>query len=313
MDQVHIKTVNLVHENADGVYQATGVEVLATPTSAANTWRLQTNGGQIRGPDIPNAELESIDFRWNPEESQFFIAQASAAIMDGRLEIDGDVTLGDSSDLDVRANLTGVAMREVVPEDWTKRFTGELEIDAHISGDVDEMASQGDIKIHDGVLTALPVLDQLARYTGTDRFRRIALNRADAKFARKGETIVLTEIFLQSDGLARLEGNLSIDESKLDGEVYLGVVPGILKWLPPGSSLESRIFKEERDGHRWTTVKVGGTLNDPSHDLDDQLVAAGIEEATDTIQKILEDPGSAKDKADELIDMGKKLLEGFFK
>ena len=283
---------------------------MATPTSAREVWHMKTKGGAIQGTGLPKFDLETIDFRWNPESKEFFIASADATSVGGRLAVEGDMVLGDDSNLDLRVNLTGLEIAQVVPEDWSKRLSGQLEIDAVVTGDVDAIQSEGTIAVKEGVLTALPVLDQLATYTRTERFRRIALNRADAKFAKNGEQLLIHELFLQSDGLARLEGAITIDQSQLDGSLNLGVIPGILKWLPVGEDMEKAMFKDDRDGHRWTKVKIGGTVNDPSHDLDDQLLAAGVETAKDTIKSILEDPGSAKEKTEQLIDTANSLLKG---
>lgn len=312
IDEITIKNVNLVWQSPDSAYQAAGMEVVATPTSARDIWRIQTTGGAIQGTGLPKFDVERLDFRWNPETAEFFIAQASATAAGGRLEGEGDMILGDDSKLNVDVNLTGLDLAQVVPEDWQKRLTGTLEIDAKITGDVDALQSQGTVTIKEGVLTALPVLDQLATYTRTERFRRVALNRADAKFSKNGEQLLLHEMFLQSDGLARLEGAVTIQNKSVDGLLDLGVVPGILKWIPVGDDFEKHVFKDDREGHRWTKVRVSGPMDDINHDLDEQLVAAGVETIKGTIKDILENPEDAKEKTDELIETGKELLKGLF-
>lgn len=314
IDQIHLKNVNLIWRKDDRAYQAVGVEVMATPTSAEGSYRIQAWNGVIQGSGLPNFDINAMDFQWKPEISEFFIATATCDVLGGRLEVDGEIVFGENSKVDVRANMSKVNLAKMVPEDWAKRISGEIAIDATITGTLEQTQSQGTVTIDKGVLEALPVLDQLATYTKTERFRRIAMNRAAAKFANNGQQLLIHDIYLQSDGLARLEGNLAIHEGALDGALQLGVIPGTLKWIP-AVDVEKHLFKEERDGHRWTPVTVDGTLADPRHDLDEQLAAAGIsagiETIGDTLKSIQENPGSAEDKAKELLDAGKKLFELF--
>ena len=68
----------------------------------------------------------------------------------------------------------------------------------------------GDLRVSDGHLTALPVLDRIASYTATERFRRLSLRRAELKFRQEGKRLELTDIVVVSDGLLRIEGLNSV-------------------------------------------------------------------------------------------------------
>ena len=61
----------------------------------------------------------------------------------------------------------------------------------------------------------------------------------------------------------RLQGTATINNKRLGGELQLGVAPGYLEWLPKAQ----RIFTRQRDDYLWTTVQLGGTINDPQEDL----------------------------------------------
>ena len=79
---------------------------------------------------------------------------------------------------------------EVVPEDWAKRITGELTSDFVVEGEIGSTPLiTGELELSDGHLTALPVLDLIASYTGTERFRRLSLRKAELKFRQEGKRL----------------------------------------------------------------------------------------------------------------------------
>ena len=67
---------------------------------------------------------------------------------------------------------------------------------------------QGHLKLENGHLTALPVLDRIAAYTATERFRRLNLRIAELDYRMEGELLELTNIVIASEGLLRIEGKL---------------------------------------------------------------------------------------------------------
>ncbi|MEC9053685.1 MAG: hypothetical protein VX633_00145, partial [Verrucomicrobiota bacterium] len=74
-----------------------------------------------------------------------------------------------------------------MPEDWAKRISGELMSDFVVEGEIGRTPLiTGELGLSDGHLTALPVLDRIASYTRTERFRRLSLRKADLKFRQEG-------------------------------------------------------------------------------------------------------------------------------
>jgi hypothetical protein len=132
----------------------------------------------------------------------------------------------------------------------------------------------GRLAVRDGVLTALPVLDRLAAYADTTRFRVLTLDDARTEYAWRPGTLSLTNLLIASSGLLRVEGQLEVrDGRQLDGRFRLGLVPGALARIP---GAESVVFAERRDGLMWTPVRITGTVDDPKEDLSERLlVAAG--------------------------------------
>ena len=192
----------------------------------------------------------------------------------GLLATEGDIDFG-TGQYFFSGALENVECGEVVPEDWTKRLTGVLKSDFTVEGKgKNAPLIIGDLELNNGNLMALPVLDRIAAYTATDRFRRLDLRKATMKFRHQGERLELSDIVIVSDGLMRIEGKLIIEGGRLDGDLKLGVTPRTLATIPGAST---RVFHSGKDDMLWTPVKITGTTKFPREDLSDRLIAAGFE------------------------------------
>jgi len=168
----------------------------------------------------------------------------------------------------------GVRGDQVLPEDWQKRLTGDLGADFTVSGRDGRLTVRGKVGMKDGVLTALPMLDRLAAYADTRRFRVLNLNVARVDFFADGDRLRLTNVEIGSDGLMRIEGRMDVIGEQLDGRFQLGLAPGTLARIP---GAETKVFAERRDGLMWTSLRISGTADDPKEDLSERLITAAGE------------------------------------
>jgi hypothetical protein len=226
--------------------------------------------------------------------------------------VEGDILPGRGGkpgSLLLRARADHLKLADLVQDSWRQRVRGDVKVAAKIEGDPGrpgDLAVTGTLHLDNGVLEAFPILDTLATYTGTERFRRIALrNGGSASFTRQGTTLRVEGIDLQSDGLAKLTGELTVRDEALSGVLRLGVVPGTMNWLP---GAEQKVFLEARDGYVWTDVVLSGTVDDPRNDLVAKLASAGVETVIETVQ----DPAAMKQTVEDAIGAGRDLLRGFF-
>ena len=227
---IKISNANIYYTDKQQVAEATGIRTeLEMPEQKGGLTRVKAYGGNIvlrsldpkaaeKGLKFPKLEIDELDLRW--KEKDFFISKARAFSEDGaEINLDGDVEMSAGKML-VRANVSGLKAVDMVPPDWSKRVKGTIAVDTTLSGDPnksDQILQKGKLTITDGVLEAFPVLDTIATYLNAQQFRRIALSKATADFTRVGTQTTVQNILLQSDGLARLEGNLEITGDKLAG------------------------------------------------------------------------------------------------
>ena len=104
----------------------------------------------------------------------------------------------------------------------------------------------------------------------------------------------LSDIRASYQDQIRVEGTGSITPDHLSGDLLLGLSPKILGWIP---GAEEKVFTEQRDGLRWTTVKISGTPQQPKEDLTKRLIGAFRDRMTKEFK------GEKKDAIKSLLDM----------
>ncbi len=308
---------------------ASGMRMALEPDGAPNAYRLEIADGSLRlpYPILPEARLGRAKLRY--QDGRVYLNSADASLWDSaRIEAAGE---WDSltRQYTFHGNLTGVECADLLNETWAKRLTGTLESD-FTANNRDGHAASGKLQLRNGTLTALPVLDALAAYADTRRFRVLALNDARTIWHWRQGEIQLTDLVLSSDGLVRLEGAISIRGRDIDGTFRLGIAPGTLSSIP---GAETHVFLPGEKGLLWAPLRITGTLDDPEEDLTARLIeAAGLrmievipetgekvirysqtvitESNAEILEQAIKHGSGIIDKGAGLIEQGSGLLDG---
>jgi hypothetical protein len=228
----------------------------------------------------------------------------------GRIESSGEWDMG-TRQYTLEGDASGMTCEDILSEDWAKRMTGDVASTFSMDNGSGSPAARGRLTIPGGVITALPILDALAAYADTRRFRVLNLNEARTEWRWKKGELGLTNLVLSSDGLVRLEGSVIIRGRTLDGSFRLGLAPGTLARIP---GAETDVFIAGERGLLWTPLRITGTLDDPKEDLTDRLIAAAgirmFDQIPETGEKVIKFTRSIiGDHPDQVIDKGVKIIE----
>jgi len=254
-----------------GELRADGMRMHLEHAGDHNTYRGEIDGGRVRMPFalLPQVELDRVRFRYR--DGELFVTDATARVFrDGTIEGNGewDIKAGRYA---FEGNARRIKCDEFLNDDWAKRLTGDaatsLVLESRGSGPV----IKGTLVISNGVLTALPVLDALAAYADTRRFRVLNLSEARTDWSWRQGRLAFENLVLASEGLVRLEGALEIRDRQLDGRFRLGLAPGTLASIP---GAETVVFAPGERGLMWSPLHITGTLDDPQEDLTARLTAA---------------------------------------
>ena len=304
------------------------ISLKATPESGKGNYGIVLEGGRIGLPGglVKTIELDRLKGRLH--EKALFVTSAKASVFDeGRIDASGEWDIK-AKTYAFEGTANGVPCAKVVSENWAKRVTGKLSTTFTVEGRRGASEAKGAMFVEGATLTALPVLDALAAYADTSRFRVLELDEAKADWRWTRDGMDFTNVVLAGEGVIRLEGNLSVVGERLDGTFRLGLAQGLLASIP---GAEEDVFVPGEKGLLWTTLKISGTKDDPKEDLTDRLIAAagvrmfeslpGGEKVLrfsqsllggDTPEETIRRGLDAIEKGEGAIKEAKGLLEGIF-
>lgn len=176
------------------------------------------------------------------------------------------------------ARIDKANVRRLLVDDWKKRLSGYLYGKVKLNGNLAGLThAEGDLVLHEGVLTALPILEKLA-YFGNERFRSIPLDKASARFsypyAERAKNIVgatlIDRIEIESPGLLRVLGRLVVCRNgRLNGNLLVGLPDEVFEQFPAPllPAFDTLFNVSGQPGYRWVNVNISGTLDAPQEDL----------------------------------------------
>lgn len=307
LKKVTVQEVNLAWlQGAPQAGSAENVDVVITPDGDA--WNLACQGGTIKQKGQPELTLGMAHLRY--QKPSLFITDADLrnGSSGGTITVSGEVDFEKS--YEVHAKVANVPVGPFLREDWRAKLKGNLVGDVKVTGPLpydNAPEVSGSMALVNGDLEALPVLDQIAIFTNTQRFRKLSLSRASADFTHSATKTTVTNLILESEGLIRVEGGCVIENGLIDGTFQVGVTPSSLQWLP--AQLQSVVFASSHDGYVWTTMHLTGPVEHPNEDLTQRLVSAAGGQVIDTVKGVIQQvPGS--DQIPGKIDEGKQIING---
>jgi hypothetical protein len=295
----------------EGLATASGMNFHAEPAGAKGAYRAEIEGGAVRLPFgmIPELRLDRARLRY--QDRRVFLTEAKVAAWDsGCIQGTGEWDTA-SRQFFIEGDVTGAKCENVFNPDWAKRLTGDVTSSFTFSNQPGFPQADGKLTIQNGMLTALPMLDALAAYADTRRFRILTLNEARTGWRWKSGELVLTNLVLASEGLVRIEGGMTLRGRQMDGVFRLGLAPGTLATIP---GAETDVFAPGERGLLWTTLRITGTLDDPKEDLTNRLIAAAglrmFEQLPETGEQALKFTRSLLgEPSSKTIEKGGKIIE----
>jgi len=264
-------------------------------------WQVGGQGGRLEYGTLPPLDVATLKLRYKAP-SLFINSAELRQPGGGSVQANGEVNF--ERELDLRLTLVNVDTVPYLSDDWRVRAKGNLSGEVTVRSSLPVVGGpqlKGSLRLTNGELTALPVLDQIAIFTRTQQFRRLNLTSATGKFEQQGDKLRVTDFVAESDGLIRMEGDFTVVAGLLDGAFRVGVTPASLQWLP---GAQAKVFTESRGGYLWAPMRLSGPVNKPNDDLTPRLAAAaqgavieGVQNAAGEVIK------TGKDAAKTLLDL----------
>ncbi len=281
----------------------------ATGTPVEGGWKIIGDGGRAKQYGLPDMEIAAL--RVVHKEPVLFVQEAKLRTEGGEITVMGEVTEKEKVDMQFKA--AGVNVTPLLPEDWRARLHGRVKGDGRVQISLRDGTSSapvvtGHAELQQAALEALPVLDKIADFTKTDRFRRLILNQVHGDFRYDPSGLHVTNLVVECDRLIVVKGAFSVVNGQIDGTFDLGITPAPLQFLP-GS--QDKVFSAPRDGYAWTPLHITGPYRSPREDLSVRLYAAAenavVQKVGDTATQAV---GTAVDTAKKGVDGVLGLLFG---
>ncbi len=275
LSDMNIGKLHLGYTQSDGLrHQLSDSRVSVEFHTNAISLDLEEGSMEFSNPWLQKGSLTSAKF--NYRDNILYLHSLNARMYDDAvLKLSGEHSFITDRRFRYQGTLLGAECEDFLSEEWAQKLQGELAVKLLVegsSGKSPEMS--GELKIREGLLTALPVLDKIAAYADSSQFRRLRFSKFHCNYKYSDRALQLSDIYLHCDGLMRLEGRLSIQDRQLDGLFQLGVVPGVLSHIP---GAETKVFTKGKDQLLWASMKIGGTIGALEEDLSNRmLIAAGM-------------------------------------
>ncbi len=281
-----------------GEIQSTGQTLKVQPVGEG--YNIEARGGSLLIPGLPPLTHAQSRIRerkgiYYLDDSRFFLPDAGSLVASG------------NSGAEARLNLVwdGVPVASLPVPDLAKYLDGTSRGTAARDA---RGAWRGSITFTGTRLRNLPLLKSAASFLQDSSWTNPVLQYLSANFEYSAGNLTLTNLVIESAGLARIEGSVLIAQGgDLSGQLELGLGLKTLKLLP---GAREAVFPNSRNGWYWSPVELGGTLSHPREDLSPRLAAcvAGAVLLNNSSKTLDAVPANVIDTAKDLINIFAPLI-----
>ncbi len=196
---------------------------------------------------------------------------AAGAQGEGSIHAEGKAGIGDDKSVGLDVSLDRLPIRGWLPARWKGHFDGSASGKIHWAGEnpkLESSSGEGSLRVRDGRIDNLPILEKLAELAQKTSFEHLELSDCSLRLAWRYPKIEITQIAIEEEGKFRIEGTMSVDRRLLGGTIKLGLTRQYLDWLPN----PEEVFTQKRSGYLWTTVHLSGTIDEPKQDLSPRII-----------------------------------------
>ncbi len=247
-----------------------GTRLLITPHG--RDFEYVATGGRLKMALLPDLDLRRLHLLITKTLLTIYdVDLASNSGSDESIHAQANAGIGKDKSVDFKANFNAVPIRTWLPAEWKGRFNGNAFGDFHWAGTdpkLESSSGEGWLRIRNGRIDDLPLLEKLAELAQKKSFEHLELNDCSFTFAWRYPKFDIKDIIIEERGKFRIEGEISIDHRGLGGTIRLGLTRAYLDWLPN----PEEVFSRHQGGYLWTNIHLSGTIDEPGQDLSARII-----------------------------------------
>lgn len=280
IDVINGKKTDLLIELGKGTITLTGTALEARPSPNGEKTLFRLSGGTLATSRYPDLKLALGSARCILTDKGLDITGADfTGPLGGTIRIEG-MFPSDGTPSTLSATWEKLPIAILLPH-FGDKVAGLLAGDIAVSWSSGEhRQGSGTIRGEGITLTGIPALEQFARLTGLEQFRKLPIQTFSARFTVRDSVTEWRDVVIESPGFLKITGEASTSiDGSLGGTIQLGITSRIVNMIPFAREL---LGLQERDGYIWPKepITLGGTLSRPTESLSPRLVvlaAAGAE------------------------------------
>jgi hypothetical protein len=274
-NRVYLKRIETPHANVTWQFRGQqagffGTQLLITPHGL--DFEYLATGGRLKMALLPDLDLRQAHLLITKTLLTIYdIDLASDSGSSENIHTQANAGVGKDKSIDLRATFSQLPIRSWLPAKWKQHLAGTAFGDLHWAGKdpkLESSSGEGSLRVSDGRIDDLPVLEKLAELAQKKSFEHLALNDCSFSFGWKYPKIDIENIAIEERGKFRIEGEMSIDQRRLRGTIRLGLTREYLDWLPN----PEEVFSRKEGDYLWTNVRLSGTIDDPGQDLSPRII-----------------------------------------
>jgi len=257
-------------------------------------WRLEIAGGTFGQTWLQGITVERLTITEEGGVLQFRDGELALA-SGGKGTLAGTVALGALPKVDLTLGLSAGALSDLLPKRYATYVDARIEGELRLTGSVNTKSGieiAGDLRLAEGILRNIPVLESVSILTETTRVRNLPITSGTLRFTTREGALEVTALEAVSKDTAMLRGSFAFardmegasekeligltqtgaDVSPLlwSGNLRIGVLP---KSLVKAGQTGEKYFSPEADGYRWMEVVLSGEMEGLTAQLRDQMLA----------------------------------------
>ena len=274
-NRVFLKRIESEHSNVTWRFRGEragffGTHLLITPNGP--DFEYVATGGRLKMALLPDLDLRRAHLLITKTLLTIYdVDLASNSSSGERINAQANAGIGKDKSVDFKANFNAVPIRTWLPAQWRGRLNGIAFGDVHWAGKdpkLESSSGEGSLRIRNGRVDDLPLLEKLAELAQKKSFEYLELNDCSLTFGWRYPKIDIKDIFFEERGKFRIEGEISIERRLLRGTIRLGLTREYLDWLPN----PEEVFSRHERGYLWTNVHLSGTIDQPAQDLSSRII-----------------------------------------
>jgi hypothetical protein len=247
-----------------------GTQLLITPHGP--DFEYVATSGRLKMALLPDLDLRRAHLLITKTLLTIYDVDLASDLSSGEsIHAQANAGIGKDKRIDLNATFNQVPIRSWLPVKWKEHLAGSASGDVHWAGEdpkLESSSGQGSLRVSNGRVENLPILEKLAELAQKKSFEHLELNECSLRFGWKYPKIDIENIAIEERGKFRIEGELSIEQRRLRGTIKLGLTREYVDWLPN----PEEVFSRRQGAYLWTDVHLFGTIDEPGQDLSPRII-----------------------------------------